>query len=655
VTHLTSFTTLELLTQRGEYAEALALYDTLEEPTPKDDRSAGTCLWGLSRYEDAKIPFYKAVQRGEIAASVDLVAIHIHLNEFFEAQEWIESCLTLELSLRDKIRLLLFQSEMQLKSGKIRQAIKTLKRSWIQANLLRDDANLLAQIAQSLASALHDFGNDNEALSYLNKVINRPDDFWKTFLKITRAYSLLSIGCLEEANDDLRNARKFSDSSGLLLAYQAFVVGTLSIARGKLDDAFKQLEHATVLSEKIDTKELQLLSRSALAATYTALGDCDQARAVLMPLSNLELSPTEEATRQLRVGELSTAKKDFDSARVAIESAVATFATLEHQRELAWALLRLAHLHLERGDTKLSNQTLERVSDIANSIGGTAFLVPELNLIGLETVKRLASIATPYAMHALIPILEPDRTVTIPLESRPLVRRLRVITLGKPMLLAEDRNVTPRLNKAMELIAYLVLHPQSSLERILDSVFPDSDPKAAANYFHQIRHKLTRDVPELRVVQDKQTKSYALDSGTIPLESDYEDVVKLLNHATQNELHQALEIYRGPFMPHLDSAWVEEVRNNVEWLLVRSGLRVVQDLYDRGSFEDCRKLTEKLRKVAPLDEGLNELLVRATNEIDGLLAARRTLSDVEKYFHAEVGELPPSLESLKQEIKLNLN
>ncbi len=318
-------------------------------------------------------------------------------------------------------------------------------------------------------------------------------------------------------------------------------------------------------------------------------------------------------------------------------------------------MLRLAQWYLLNGDIKLANQTLERVSDVANGIGGTAFLVPELNLMGAEAVEALSKVASRYAMHALAPVLEPSRNVSIPLDSRPLVRRLRVITLGKPMLLAEDRNVTPRLNKAMELIAYLVMHPQSSLERILDAVFPDSDLKAGANYFHQIRHKLTRDVPELRIVQDKQTKLYALDSGTIPLESDYEDVVKLLNHATHTELHQALEIYRGPFMPHLESEWVEEVRNNVEWLLVRSGLRVVQDLYDRGNFDDCRKLTEKLRKVAPLDVGLNEMLVRATNEIDGLLAARRTLSDVEKYFHTEVGELPEPLENLKRNFKLNLN
>ena len=81
----------------------------------------------------------------------------------------------------------------------------------------------------------------------------------------------------------------------------------------------------------------------------------------------------------------------------------------------------------------------------------------------------------------------------------------------------------------------------------------------------------------------------------------------------------------------------------------------MQDLYDRGNFEDCRKLTEKLRKVAPLDAGLGELLVRATNEIDGLLAAKRTLTDVEKYFVGEVGELPPGLERLKRDYKLNIN
>ena len=653
---LTSFNSrLQSLIDNGSYSEGWVLYQALETPTSRDDRLGGLCLWYQGQYEDAKIPLYKAVQRGEVDAMIDLIAIHSQLNELLEALEWIETSQKYDLSREIRVRIFLYESELHLKQGKSRQAIKILKQAWVQANIIDNSTNLIAKVAQSLAAAFQSVGDDKKALEYLEKALQKTTGFWETVLKITQAYAAIGSGDFQLVRSNLLDTQEASENNQTVRTYHLLTDGNFAIACKKFDHAAQQFETAIQAADKIDNKLYQLQSRAWASATHIATGNLDQARAVLMPLSSLELAPAEDAMLKLRQGVLHTATADHEAARIDLEQAVSYFSILEHKRELGWSMLRLAELHLESGEQTLANQTLERVSDVANEIGGTSFLVSELNLMGVEAVTKLSMIASVYAMHSLAPTLEPGRLVAIPLDSRPLVRRLRVITLGKPMLLAGDRNVTPRLNKAMELIAYLVLHPQSSLERILDAVFPDSDSKAAANYFHQIRHKLTRDVPELRVAQDKQTKLYSIDTGTIPLESDYEDVVKLLNHATQNELHQALEIYRGAFMPHVESEWAEEVRNNVEWLLVRSGLRVVQDLYDRGNFEDCRKLTEKLRKVAPLDAGLGELLVRATNEIDGLLAAKRTLTDVEKYFNAEVGELPPGLESLKRDFKLNIN
>lgn len=653
---LTPFTLrLQSLFSSAAYNEGWVYYQSIETPTPKDDRLGGLCLWSQGLYEDAKIPIYRAVQRGEVGGMVDLIAIHSQLNEFSEALEWIETSHKYDLSRDSRVQVLLYESELCIKQGKSRQAIKILKQAWVQTNIIDNPTNLIARVAQSLAAAFQSVGDDKKALEYLEKALQKTSGFWETVLKITQAYAAIGFGDFHLAQNNLFNTQEASEKNQVVRTYHLITDGNFAICNKKFDHAAQQFNTAIQAADKIENRLYQLQSRAWASATYIAMGSLVQARAVLMPLAHLELAPAEEALLKLRQGVLHTVTADHAAARIALEYAVSHFSTLEHKRELGWSMLRLAELHLDAGDPTLANQTLERVSDVANEVGGTGFLVSELNLMGVEAVTKLSEVASAYAMHSLAPTLEPKRLVSIPLDSRPLVRRLRVITLGKPMLLAGDRNVTPRLNKAMELISYLVLHPQSSLERILDAVFPDSDAKAAANYFHQIRHKLTRDVPELRVAQDKQTKLYSIDTGTIPLESDYEDVVKLLNHATQNELHQALEIYRGAFMPHIESEWAEEVRNNVEWLLVRSGLRVVQDLYDRGNFEDCRKLTEKLRKVAPLDAGLGELLVRATNEIDGLLAAKRTLTDVEKYFNAEVGELPPGLESLKRDFKLNIN
>ena len=40
---------------------------------------------GITKIILTKIPFYKATQRGEVRAAIDMVAIHLNLNEFAEA------------------------------------------------------------------------------------------------------------------------------------------------------------------------------------------------------------------------------------------------------------------------------------------------------------------------------------------------------------------------------------------------------------------------------------------------------------------------------------------------------------------------------------------------------------------------------------------
>jgi DNA-binding SARP family transcriptional activator len=78
-------------------------------------------------------------------------------------------------------------------------------------------------------------------------------------------------------------------------------------------------------------------------------------------------------------------------------------------------------------------------------------------------------------------------------------------------------------------------------------------------------------------------------------------------------------------------------------------------MYETGDFQACRRLTERLLKIEPFDESLNEVLVRATKEIEGALASRKAMSKVESQFLSEVGELPPTLAQLKKEIKYRMN
>ena len=227
--------------------------------------------------------------------------------------------------------------------------------------------------------------------------------------------------------------------------------------------------------------------------------------------------------------------------------------------------------------------------------------------------------------------------------------------MGRARLLADGQPVHLSLSKALDLVAYLLVHPASTLETILADVFGDADAKAAKNYFHQIKYQLGQDARGLAIRYDRLTRTYAVDAGLAPVEFDYEEIVRLLSAPTDTGFTQALELYAGPFLRHADAEWVEGVRSDLEWLLVRSGLKVIQNLYEQGQYEQCRRLTTRLLKVEPLDVALNELLVRATAEIEGALAARSTLGRVMREFEVQIGERPETLRRLGTEFDARLN
>jgi two-component SAPR family response regulator len=252
--------------------------------------------------------------------------------------------------------------------------------------------------------------------------------------------------------------------------------------------------------------------------------------------------------------------------------------------------------------------------------------------------------------------LKPLSATNAPLEAHSLKHEFQLNVFGQPSLLADGKPVhLSSTAKTLETLAYLMLHPNSTLERILTDVFEESDPKAARNNFHQIKHQLVQHSNGLEINYDRVTRTYSLEAKTANITWDYSEILRLLSVPVDNDLNQALDLYAGAFLRHSSAEWVEEVRSNVEWLLVRTGLKVVQDLFERGDFDACRKTTKRLRKVEPLDIGLNEQWIRAMTELDGALAGRRTVAEVERAFDGYGEALPPTLKRLREELKLTLN
>ena len=654
MTQLTTLSSIKHLAQNACYAEGWEFYQQLSVPSPEDDRWAGICLWNLGRLENARVQFTRAKRRGDVGAIIGLASISRLQGLLDECEAHLETAFDCALSPDDWVRALRERGDLQVALNQIKAALGSYNDARLEAELCHDAKSLLPMINQSLGYVHHLLGNDRKAKELLDQALDTTNLSFQAYIRVSRILVCIYKGDFLTAKDDLCNPNSQKAESLFIKSLRLYTDGIYKITQNNFSNAHLSFRESIDIAEQYGFIEIECLSKLGLCKAHIGLLQLDEARATLRRAEHLDVIPQYQAARDLTAGLYWTKVSDFEKAHGHLVSALEYYETHECARELGWTHLHFAVWHFKNGNTQAAAASLEQVADIAGALDNTAFLVPELRLI--SDLEGLAKIATPYGLHALRPVFETNSEPLMPLEHRPVVQEFYLQAFGNAGLLANGKPV--HLNsaaKTCEVLAYLMMHPMSTLEKILTDVFEDSDPKAGRNYFHQIKHQLVLYSNGLQINYDRITRTYTLEAASASLSWDYSEIMRLLSVPVDTDLNQALNLYAGAFLRHSSAEWVEEVRSNVEWLLVRTGLKVVQDLFERGDFDACRKMTERLRKVEPLDESLNELLVRATTELEGALAGRRTVAEVERTFGGYGEVLPPTLKRLREELKLTLN
>jgi two-component SAPR family response regulator/Tfp pilus assembly protein PilF len=651
MTQLTRLNPIKTLALNGDYADGFGLYKQLTVSSPEDDRWAGVCLWGLGQLQDARITLIRAIRRNETSAAIEAASVSRLLGELDECEQYLDLAFDADLSRDDYARVLRERGELHHTRQEYLLAKSAFNDAWVEASLCANNQSLISSIGQALGWINHKLGFDAEAEKYFSKAFEGANPIRQTFIQLTRAI-------LSTLNADYESAKKFLDhekiENNYLTALKLPIVGLLQLSVGDFQSAYNYFTEGVNLAMEYGFIDIQCDAQVGLCKSLIGGKHYDSARGALKRAEHLQANPENKAARDLTAGIYWTEVGVFDKAFTYLNQALEYYQIHDSARELGWTYLHLAAWHYKCGNSQAAIEFLEQVADIAGALDNTAFLIPELRLI--SDLEGLAKIATPYGLNVLKPVLETKFEHSMPLEHRPEVKGFHLQAFGQAVLLANGNPV--HLNstaRTIEVLAYLMLHPMSTREKILTDVFEESDPKAANNYFHQIKHQLVLNSNGLQINYDRITRTYSLEAPNALMTWDYSEIMRLLSVPVDTDLNQALDLYAGAFLRHSSAEWVEEVRSNVEWLLVRTGLKVVQDLFERGDFDACRKMTERLRKVEPLDESLNELLVRATTELDGALAGRRTVAEVERTFGGYGEALPPTLKRLREELKLTLN
>jgi DNA-binding SARP family transcriptional activator len=642
---------LQLLLQTGQYQAVLDGFALLKSPTATEMRLAGKAHWGLGGLNQATILLKAAELAGEAGASIDLIYIYIAQNQISQAELLHESLKTRHFTPKDTVQYQMAGGEIALHQNRLSTAQRFLNQAWVEAHSLGEQNTLVQSIAASLSAAYYLSGDGLNALKYIDIALTGANDFWKSYLQLNKAEILFFSGNIVDSKAILGQVSNLVSKNPQLKTFinTFFALSTYHESEEKSVSLLSESINDSII--KNENTHYIFTARAFLIGMLIHTNQLDQARGHLAKLEIQAQTPNEIATYSMRRGQYLTANGQFEKASIFLKNAHQIFYDLEWRRELGWTLLHLANCEVRAGNAHDAREYLDLLGDVMNVIEGAAFLELERRFIG--DLEPLQAIASSYGVQVLN---IKSAVLHKPLENRPAPRGVRLRALGEPILQVNGLPTPVKLTKGYEIIAYLLLYPHSSIEKIIADIFENSkDMDAAKSYFHTARYQIMAACPYIKFPYNKITRTYSLDTSEFDIDFDYNDVAQLLHAPSENEFYQALELCKGEFLQGFEGQWIEEVRANMEWLLVRSGLKLVQEMYETGDFQACRRLTERLLKIEPFDESLNEVLVRATKEIEGALASRKAMSKVESQFLSEVGELPPTLAQLKKEIKYRMN
>ncbi|MGH2368356.1 MAG: AfsR/SARP family transcriptional regulator, partial [Chloroflexota bacterium] len=197
---------------------------------------------------------------------------------------------------------------------------------------------------------------------------------------------------------------------------------------------------------------------------------------------------------------------------------------------------------------------------------------------------------------------------------------LRLCLLGRFELRAGDKVVVDRTwsrRKAAALLKLLALHPARSLhrEQVLDVLWPDLDPAAAANNLHKTLHYLRaafagHGVPATTVELARDAVVLA-SAVWIDWDAFRTHAAATRGSGDPESLAAALAYYGGPLLPEdLYEDWTEPARQGLQALYLELLAELAQVHETRGQPAQAIPCWRQLLETDPLHEPAHRALMR---------------------------------------------
>jgi len=632
---------LQLILQ-GQAAEVVRRYRSAGTTTAEDDRWGGYALYLMADLLCARDQLGRAVARGCDAARVELATVYRHLGEVSLAWQVLDDLtwpdlIAFDCALAERERGMLLISQ-----GRLEQARSRLEQVW--TSVQSGPAALKASTALVLGTIYGQLGQDLQAVHLLNAAVQVSQGTKQGYPLAARSLSRAYAGDFAGAEEDLRKAQGHVAQVPLLASVLAYNRGVLRRAQGRCAEAASCFQDA-VRAAGPET-EVAFFAELCLCALQTASGQLDQASATLARASRGCGEPRLNLFWQWRSALLESLLEPGLNSELSAEISGRLvrvkdgFLALGFLREVGWVCLALAELALRREDRSAAARALRDATDMRHRLGSGSALVIELR--DLPMVRRWLQEQSKGYAHVLLE----DWTALgddVPLQ-------VMLVTLGTPQIVLDGQVVPLRLRRSVEVLTYLVDRGPVTREQLLTALWPETAPKDAANYFHQVKNKLETCLPGLTLPFQASSGTYSVCLRGVRLCWDVDTVKRLLSRGDDDSVYAAVQAYTGAFLPAASGQWAQEVRREVEWSVIKAGLQLIERWHVAGQSHKCLELSSRLREIEPYNEVLAEYLVMATLELEGFLSARHTLDIISGQFRLDIGEVPPSLIALEQRL-----
>jgi two-component SAPR family response regulator len=524
--------------------------------------------------------------------------------------------------------------------GQIEQAIRELQEALAIERQLGDLYNM-ARFQYDLGGCYESLGQLTTAEEYYTQA----DAYWATIgNRGLRAMSLNSRGVVQHlagryraAHTTLTTALEHAEIAAAP-SYQATVLASLGDlysdlqlwdAAGAAYRDARQSGGSGYLVTYLEVMEAHLLTRQRAYALATRVLD-------QLPETTLAGHPI---TVHLLHGAIACGLGNFAQATLHAD------AVLEQARSpmdvARGHLLRARCLaHSQAAETAVWVAQLERAGEIADQLGHDSFLVVETLPIRAILRRAVAAGCTRAAdwlqRHQELLLA----AQMLGQEERSVI--LAVQTLGTDQISVNGQSVQLGWSKAREVFYYLLAHSDgATTETLRESIWPNLSAErsrdALKTAIYQLRAVLPR---EFIVLQGRQV--YRLNRDVVWLDYDVERFLQLIDQQGDDPeaLLEALDLYRGSYLPGTDNHWSSSLRTYLERRYLEA-LRIAAGRYEQETaYQDALTRYREIIAVDPLDEAAHAGAMRCYYTLGNRAAAIEQYRQLRRLLDDELGIEP---------------